>query len=85
MASKKAKPITIGDKDYLTKSEAMAYTNRLSEATFDRDIAPYVHAVDSSKEMLYSNRELAAAIEEHIVFVPTKQRTEGKRVRRTTI
>jgi len=41
MPTQKAAPITIGEKRWLTKPEAMAWVNRC-EPIFDRDFLPYL-------------------------------------------
>ena len=43
MARKKADYAGLMTQDFLTKSQAMAYTLRETEEVFDRDIKPYVN------------------------------------------
>lgn len=43
MASRKADYDTLMVQEFLSKEQAMAYTNYRNEAAFDRDIRPYCH------------------------------------------
>ena len=48
MASKKADFDGLMVQEFLTKAQAMAYTNMLTEAAFDEKILPYVHTYQNS-------------------------------------
>ena len=48
MASKKADYDGLMVQEFVTKAQAMAYTNMLTEAAFDEKILPYVHTYQNS-------------------------------------
>lgn len=48
MASKKADYDGLMVQEFVTKAQAMAYTNMLTEASFDEKILPYVHTYQNS-------------------------------------
>lgn len=48
MASKKADYEGLMVQEFVTKAQAMAYTNMLTEAAFDEKILPYVHTYQNS-------------------------------------
>ena len=48
MASKKADFEGLMVQEFLTKAQAMAYTNMLTEDAFDAKILPYVHTYQNS-------------------------------------
>lgn len=48
MASKKADYERLMVQEFVTKAQAMAYTNMLTEAAFDEKILPYVHTYQNS-------------------------------------
>ena len=49
MASKKADFEGLRCQEFLTKRQAMAYTLRKTEKTFDEEILPYVHVYRGGK------------------------------------
>lgn len=48
MASKKADYDGLMVQEFVTKAQAMAYTNMLTEAAFNEKILPYVHTYQNS-------------------------------------
>lgn len=48
MASKKADYDGLMVQEFVTKAQAMAYTNMLTEVAFDEKILPYVHTYQNS-------------------------------------
>ncbi len=48
MASKKADYDGLMVQEFVTKAQAMAYTNMLTETAFDEKILPYVHTYQNS-------------------------------------
>lgn len=58
--------------DFLTKAQAMAYTHRLTEETFNEEILPHVHVYRGGKGGIYAKIELKNRILEMVEIRPTK-------------
>ena len=58
--------------DFLTKSQAMGYTHRLTEEKFNEDIRPYVHVYRGGKGGIYEKIELKNRVLELVEMIPTK-------------
>ena len=57
--------------DFLTKSQAMAYTHRLTEETFNEEIRPHVHVYRGGKAGIYDKIELRNRVLELVEIEPT--------------
>ncbi len=67
----RAAEITVADKRWLTKSEAMAYTNRRTEQTFDREIGNRVTRYKGGgRSFLYDKQELDRLIRTMVEIKP---------------
>ena len=76
MASKKADYDGLMVQEFVTKAQAMAYTNMLTEAAFDEKILPYVHTYQNSDGRGKGDffiQELRKRKLQLVVAEPTKQ------------
>lgn len=58
--------------EFLTKSQAMAYTRRLTEKIFDEEILPYVHIYKGGKGGVFYLPELRKVVMRYIQISPLK-------------
>lgn len=72
MASKKADFDGLMVQEFLTKAQAMAYTCRKTEATFNEDILPYVHVYRGGKGGVYYVPELRKVMLSNVQIKPIK-------------
>lgn len=56
--------------EFLSKSQAMAYTNRLTENKFNEEILPYVHVYKGGKGGIYYLPELRKVVMNYIEILP---------------
>lgn len=68
MSSMKAAELSVADKRWLTKAEAMGYTNYLSEQTFDEAFGIRVTRYGSGRKVLYDKQELDRFIKRNLVI-----------------
>ena len=71
MASRKADFDGLRVQEFLTKRQAMAYTQRLSEKTFNEEILPYVHVYRGGKGGCYYVPELRKCVLSQVEIKPT--------------
>lgn len=72
MARRKADFDGLLVQEFLTKAQAMAYTNYLTEEIFDKEIHPYVHTYQSGHGVNYYIPELRKRKLAMVVTIPTK-------------
>lgn len=58
--------------EFLSKAQAMAYTNRLTEKKFNEEILPYVHVYRGGKGGVYYLPELRKVVMNYIEIIPIK-------------
>ena len=72
MARRKADFDGLLVQEFLTKSQAMAYTLRLTEETFNEEIMPYVHVYRGAKGGVYYVPELRKRMLDLVELQPIK-------------
>lgn len=72
MASTKADFEGLRCQEFLTKGQAMAYTQRKTEAKFDEEIAPWCHVYRGGKGGAYYVPELRNRMLDMVEIAPTK-------------
>lgn len=72
MARRKADFDGLLVQEFLTKSQAMAYTLRLTEETFNEEIMPYVHVYQGGKGGVYYVPELRKRMLDLVELQPIK-------------